>query len=250
MINQELSWETFPESLPTSQNERLLHELEETNRSLLKIIQELEENPPVWKAACSSINDFFHRYTKLLFALLNLIATFLWLSMLIYFTIWYLSHFRDDKDRHSQICDNFSLWPYISCIGAKQLPVFRGICITMAILISLSFLILCYIGNQITPGIWFRRLSTLSAVISSCALVALSFEPVDSAPTAHLVCTSIQIFAMGNAKIFDWISNIVIRRSFRNRIGNNQRIRPLEVSRWLKISVAAFGTGLLYASIA
>jgi hypothetical protein len=236
--------ETFGESLPARESERLLRELQGTNKALLNVIKRLEERGTGQRSTYSIIQQFLLRHSKLLLATPNLTATFLWLGMLLYFVIWYLGLPRDHKGQHPKIRDNVSLWPYISCIGEKQLALFRGVCITMAILISTSFVLLCQLGNPIALGIWLRRMSTLFAVLSSCALIALSFQSVDSAPKAHLVATSIQIFAMGNTKFFDWLSNAFIRKALRERIGAFRRVRPLEVSRWLKTCVAAFAAGM------
>ena len=233
-----------PPPPPTaSESDRLIQELEENNKALLRKIEQLEKSESLWKPAFAATTTCTQRHINLLFALPNLIATSLWLLMLLYFVIWYLGLPRDDAGRSPQICESFSLWPYISCIGAMRLSFFRGVCVTMALLISTSFLLLCYLSAQISSAIWLRRLAAFFAIVSSSALIALSFEPIDSAPTTHLVSTSIQIFAMGNTKFFDWISNSVIRRSFRGRIGAAYRIRPLEVSRWLKTTVAAFAAG-------
>jgi Na+/H+ antiporter NhaD/arsenite permease-like protein len=236
--------ETLADPILISETERLLQELQDTNRTLLNVIQRLEDNQPLSKSIHLAIKKLLHHYAKWLLALPNLVATFVWLSMLLYFTGWYLSLPRDEKGRHPQICESFSLWPYISCIGEKKPSVFRGVCITMAVLISISFLLFCHLSSQIAPGLWLRRTAALFAVISSCALITLSFKSIDSAPKVHLVATTIQIFSMGNTKFFDWLSNAVVRKSFRNRIGAFRRVRPLEVARWLKSCVAAFAAGM------
>lgn len=235
--------EPFARPLLTDENEDLLRQLQETNKRLLKEIQRLEDSKSLWQWIHANTKAFLHHYGNWFLALPNLIATFLWLSMLLYFTGWYLSLPRDDEDQHPQICKSFSLWPYISCVGGRRPLVFRIVCTAMAVLISTSFLSLCCLSNQIKHGHWLRMTATLFAVVSSCALIALSFQPVDSAPTAHLVATSIQIFAMGNTKFFDWLSNSMVRRAFKRRVGNIRRVRPLEVSRWLKTCVAAFAAG-------
>jgi hypothetical protein len=236
--------ETLADSISTSETERLLQELRDTNTTLLSVIQRLEDHQPLSKSIHLAIRKFLYHYAKWLLALPNLVATLIWLSMLLYFTGWYLHLPRDEKGRHPQICESFSLWPYISCIGAKKLPVFRGVCITMAVLISISFLLLCHLSSQIVPGLWLRRTAALFAIISSCALISLSFASIDSDPKVHLVATTIQIFSMGNTKFFDWLSNAFVRRSFRRRIGAFRRVRPLEVARWLKTCVAAFAAGM------
>ena len=248
MIPLSPSTESFAVSIPTSETESLLHklhELQETNKTLRTIIQCLEKNQPVWKAIYLAIGRFLNRHIKWILALPNLIATFFWLSMLIYFMVWYLVLPLDEKDRHPKICESFSLWPYISCIGEKRLPVFRAVCITMAVLITTSFVLVCHLGRRIAPGLWLKRAAAFFAILSSAALVTLSFKSIDEAPTAHLVSTSVQIFAMGNTKFFDWMSNSMVRKAFRGRIGAGRRIRPLEVSRWLKTCVAAFAAGKL-----
>lgn len=243
MISPHPSLESFAVSLPPNETERLLHELQETNKELLDKIQRLEESQPLWKSIYVSIKGFLRRHSRRLLAMPNLLATFSWLSMLVYYTCWYLTLARDEKGRHPQICQSFSLWPYISCIGEKKPTVFRVVCITMAILISTSFLLLCRLGSPIAPGLWLRRAAAFFAIVSSCALVTLSFFAVDEAPTAHLAATSVQIFAMGNTKFFDWMANSVIRRGFKGKIGAGRRVRPLEVARWLKTCVAAFAAG-------
>lgn len=238
------SEESFAEFLPMSENEKLFRELQETNKTLLSVIQRLEERQqPAHRSLSSSIKRFFHKNAQWLLALPNLLATFIWLAMLLYFTGWYLSLTRDSQGRHPQICEAFSLWPYISCIGEKQPQIFRGVCISMAILITTSFLLLCHISKPVTPGLWLKRAAAFFAIVSSCALITLSMKSIDEAPTAHLVATTIQIFAMGNTKFFDWLSNAMLRKHFRKQIGSQRRVRPLEVSRWLKTCVAAFAAG-------
>ncbi|KAH7414285.1 hypothetical protein DE146DRAFT_639834 [Phaeosphaeria sp. MPI-PUGE-AT-0046c] len=233
-----------PEPLATPlsyyESQRLIRQLQETNQALLDVIQSLENKKSLWRCIYSHTKRFLHSYANWLRALPNLVATFLWLSMLLYFTAWYLTLPQNDKGQHPQICKSFSLWPYISCIGERRPAAFRAVCTAMALLITFSFLTLCRLSNQIQHGRWLRATAAFFAVVSSCALITLSFLPVDQAPKAHLVATSTQIFAMGNTKFFDWLSNSRVRRGFRTRVGSHRRVRALEVSRWLKTCVAAF----------
>jgi hypothetical protein len=167
--------------------------------------------------------------------------------MLLYFTLWYTTQPRNPPPDNPSSppslpkpCHAFSLWPYISCVGQHEELVFRGICISMALLISFSFILLYHLSRPIKEGKWFRRGSTAFALVSSVALVALTYQLIDESPMPHLVTTSGQIFTMFLCKCLDWASNLAIRRAWRRRMGENVRIRPLEVSRWAKIAVAAF----------
>lgn len=234
------------EPLSIDETQRLLHEvseLERANKALRQIIQRLEQNDSTFKTIYLCLKDFLRHHANALLALPNLLATVLWLAMLAYFLAWYITRPLNEKGQYPQICANFSLWPYISCIGEKKLAIFQGVCIAMAALVIISFVLLCYLGNSITPGRWMRRTSMTCALVSSSSLIALSFMTVDTAPRKHLAATSLSIFSMGATKFFDWISNILVRRRFKRRIGGTCRVRPLEVSRWLKTCVAAFAMG-------
>lgn len=205
----------------------------------------------LWKRSFSSASKFSRRHIRLLRAVPNTLAAILWTTMLLYFTVWYTTQPRisppDNPSSPPSIpkpCHAFSLWPYISCVGQHEELVFRGVCISMALLISFSFILLYHLTRPIKEGKWLRRGSTGFALVSSVALVALTYQLIDESPLPHLVTTSGQIFTMFLCKCFDWGSNLMVRRAWRRRMGGNHRIRPLEVSRWAKIAVAAFTIGI------
>ncbi|KAH7067900.1 hypothetical protein FB567DRAFT_252941 [Paraphoma chrysanthemicola] len=197
----------------------------------------------------TTFSPWTQRHIRLLRALPGLVATALWLIMLLYFAIWYTTQTKVPSPipPHGltipKPCHSFSLWPYVSCIGQHQYQAFRGVCISMALLISYSCILLTYKSEPIEPGQWARRISALFAVISSVALIAVSYEGIDEMPLAHLITASGQIFSMFICKCFDWAGNLAVRRAWGRRMGKKSRVRVLEVTRWWKIGVGAFCIG-------
>jgi hypothetical protein len=77
------SEDTLTYSISTSETERLLQELQDTNKTLLNVIQRLEDNQPVSRSVHLAIKRLLHQYAKCILGRPNLVATFAWLSMLL-----------------------------------------------------------------------------------------------------------------------------------------------------------------------
>jgi len=198
------------------------------------------------------IDAWTARHIRPLRAVPNTLATVLWTVMLLYFSIWYTTRKKvpSATPPHAftlpKPCHAFSLWPYISCVGQHEKLVFRGVCIAMALLIGFSFIQLTRLTAPIKTGRKLRLISTAFAIISSIALVALTYELIDEMPLPHLITASGQIFAMFVCKCFDWAWNLVVRRAWARKMGRWRRVRALEVSRWCKIGVAAWIIGMFF----
>lgn len=107
---------------------------------------------------------------------------------------------------------SYSVWPYISCIGAVRLAAFQTFACIIAPLVITAFGLDLWLGRVILPGRWLRVTKFALAVISDGFLIALSFESVNSHSHLHLIFTSIQIWCMGAAKIVDDILNHTMRK--------------------------------------
>ncbi|KAF2826664.1 hypothetical protein CC86DRAFT_405929 [Ophiobolus disseminans] len=194
------------------------------------------------------IDTWTQSHVRPLRAIPNTLATVLWTTMLLYFASWYTTRKKVPTGPEAKLalpkpCHAFSLWPYISCVGQHEKLVFRGVCIAMALLISFSFIQLTRLTAPIKTGRRLRFTSTAFAILSSVALVALTYELIDEMPLPHLITASGQIFAMFVCKCFDWGWNMAVRRAWARKMGRWRRVRALEVSRWCKIGVAAFSVG-------
>tara|TARA_R110002003_G_scaffold219_9_gene16525 strand:+ start:2951 stop:3865 length:915 start_codon:yes stop_codon:yes gene_type:complete len=178
-----------------------------------------------------------------------MLAATLWLIMLLYFAIWYTMQPKapfpipPHRPTIPKPCHSFSLWPHVSCIGQHQYRVFRGVCISMALLIAFSFILLAHKSEVIEPGRWLRRIGAYFAVVSCVALIAVSYEGIDEMPLAHLITASGQIFSMFVCNCFHWSANLLVSNSWGRRVGRNRRIRVLEVSRWFKVAIGVFSFG-------
>jgi hypothetical protein len=140
------------------------------------------------------------------------LAGTLWLTMMVYFLIYYETLPRNSDGQLPRIGASYSTFPYISCIGAVRLGYFRGFACVVAVFVTLSFFLDFWVGRNVVPGRWFRRLKFFFGTISSIFLVLLSFESVNSANHLHLIFTSVQIWCMGAAKLSDYFLSYRTRR--------------------------------------
>jgi hypothetical protein len=194
-----------------------------TNKLLQDIIDRLP--PP---ETPSAVWAWLKQHRRIISIMPSILAVIIWFLMLIYFLIYYLNLTRDSQGNLPRISSEYSNWPYISCIGANQLSVFRACCFSVSILVTTTFATLWYLGCHIDVGSRFRLGTFILVFISDLFLILLSFASINSSTKLHLIFTSIQIFAMANGKGSDFMMNYLMRQWLRRKLGSNRLLpRPL-----------------------
>lgn len=122
----------------------------------------------------NSTLDFLHQHRNTLRAAPAALASTLWLTMMVYFFVYYTTVLNKVDGHFPRIGPSYSVWPYISCVGAVRLKAFQGFAIVVATLVITSFALDIWLGRHIKPGRWLRVVKLGLAVISDSFLVALS----------------------------------------------------------------------------
>jgi hypothetical protein len=196
-----------------------------TNKLLQDILDRL---PPPETPSAAWAWAWLKQYKRIISVIPPILAVIVWLMMLVYFLIYYLSLTRDAQGNLPRISPEYSTWPYISCIGANQLSVFRACCISVSILVTTTFTTLWYLGHDIDIGSRFRLGTFILVFISDLFLILLSFASINSGTRLHLIFTSIQIFAVAFGKGSDFMMNYLMRRWLRRELGFKRLLpRPL-----------------------
>ena len=210
-----------------------------TNKLLRDIYERL---PPPKKP--SILRTWLRRYRRFVLALPPILAVTIWLCMLTYFLIYYLTLPRTANGQRPRISSAYSTWPYISCIGANRLPVFRACCTTVSFLLTTTFASLWYLGRRINVGSRFRLGTLVLVSLSDLFLILLSFASINSSGRIHLVFTSIQIFAMAFGKGSDYMMNRLMRAWLAKKLGSKRLLPfPLIRARWAKLIIGTLATG-------
>lgn len=137
------------------------------------------------------------------------LAALCWLTMLIYFMVYYLTLPRYDGIL-PRMNRSYATIPYVSSIGEELVTAFRGFSITVALCNIAAFSLDVYLCRRIIPARSWRYAKTGSAWISSIFLVLLSFYGVEENTNLHLAFTSISIIATGVTRFCDWIQTRIL----------------------------------------
>lgn len=132
--------------------------------------------------------------------------------MLSLFLYIYLSLPTDPKTgSRKRISPQYSLWPFVSCIGSTKLAVFRGLSTAIVICSLTAVLLLFYLNHKVKPGYWLRRLQVLITATANAFLIWLVFASEDNATHLHLYIISVRLLLMFTGKCTSWLVALAMR---------------------------------------
>jgi hypothetical protein len=112
--------------------------------------------------------------------------------MLSLFLYIYLSLPMDpETGTRRRISPQYSMWPFISCVGSTKLAVFRALSFAIVFCSILAVLLSFWLKYRMGPGYWLLRLQLLQTLAANAFLIWLVFASEDSATHLHLYIVSL-----------------------------------------------------------
>ncbi len=135
------------------------------------------------------------------------------LLMLIYFLDLYLSLPRKD-DQLPQISPQYSIWPYISCMGSLNPVAFEVFSFIITFFFIATFSIDLYFSWIDQPGYWVRRIRVVLSMLWGVIYIWLSFASKDVSSHVHLYLVSIKAIACIAIKALSWLIGHLERKEY------------------------------------
>jgi hypothetical protein len=135
--------------------------------------------------------------------------------MLSIFLYIYLSLPMDPKTgTRRRISPQYSMWPFISCVGSTTLTVFRALSFAIVICSLTATSLLFYLNCKVKPGYWLRRLQLLQTLTANAFLIWLVFASEDNATHLHLYIVSLRLLFLFGAKCTAWLVAFAMRTAY------------------------------------
>ena len=116
------------------------------------------------------------------------------LLMLIYFLDLFLSEPR--KNGHLlRISDQYSLWPYISCMGSLDLVAFKIFSFIISFSFISTFFLEAYLMRNTQPGHWMRNIRALLSLLWGALNIWIAFASIHVSTHTHLYLVSVKLIA-------------------------------------------------------
>ena len=162
-----------------------------------------------------AINGWIARHKLFLGCLLPLFSVLFELTMLSIFLYIYLSLPVDPKTGiRRRISPQYSMWPFISCVGSTALTVFRALSFAIVVCSITATALLFYLNYKVKPGYWLRRLQLLQTLTANAFLIWLVFASEDSATHLHLYIVSLRLLFLFGAKCTAWLVAFAMRIAY------------------------------------
>ena len=116
------------------------------------------------------------------------------LLMLVYFLDLFLSEPRKNGNL-PRISDQYSLWPYISCMGSLDLVAFKIFSFVISFFFISAFSLDAYLMRNTQPGYWMRNIRAPLSILWGALNIWVAFESVHVATHVHLYLVSVKLIA-------------------------------------------------------
>lgn len=148
-------------------------------------------------------------------ALLPLFSVLFELTMLSLFLYIYLSLPMDPvTGTRQRISPQYSIWPFISCVGSTKLAVFRALSFAIVVCSLMAVSLLFYLNHNVEPGYWLRRLLLLITTTANAFLIWLVFASEDNKTHLHLYIVAIRLLLLFAAKCTAWLIAYAMRVAY------------------------------------
>ena len=135
--------------------------------------------------------------------------------MLSIFLYIYLSLPLDPKTRtRRRISPQYSMWPFISCVGSTTLTVFRALSFAIVICSITAATLLFYFNYKVGPGYWLRQLQLLQTLTANAFLIWLVFASENNTTHLHRYIVSLRLLFLFGAKCTAWLVAFAMRTAY------------------------------------
>ena len=155
------------------------------------------------------------RHKLFLGCLLPLFSVLFEVTMLSLFLYMYLSLPMDPQTgTRRRISPQYSMWPFVSCVGSAKLEVFQGLSFAIVFCSITALFLLFYLNYRVEPGYWLRRLQLLQTLAANGLLIWLVFASEDNATHLHLYVVSLRLLLLFGAKCTSWLTAYAMRMAY------------------------------------
>lgn len=148
--------------------------------------------------------------------LLPITAALLETTLLLFLFAFYYTLPADPEtgERPPRIANLYSVFPFISCIGSKRLPVYQGLTMCVVLFNFTSACISLYRGRDEVIGWQSRRTTWLVSVVSGGLAIWVVFAAANPDRHLHLTVTAAKALSIFCIKTSGWITDHLQRRKY------------------------------------
>jgi hypothetical protein len=158
--------------------------------------------------------SFLERHRLALGTCLPIFYAITQLLMLVYFLDLYLALPRKISSQLPRISPQYSIWPYISCVGALNLTAFKIFAILIASLFCATFIFDLFISLHTRPAYWLRRILILVTLVWSALFIWLVFASKDVTSHVHLYIVSVKVITSLAIKTMSYFTGRQMRKYY------------------------------------
>ena len=181
----------------------------------------MKERATTWNASHGGSIDYspleasyFTRHRLAFGACVPILYAIAELLMLIYFLDLYLSLPRGNSDKIPQISLQYSIWPYISCMGSLNLVAFKAFSFIISFFFIATFSVDLYFSWNNQPGYWLRRTRVVMSLLWGALFIWLAFASKNVSSHVHLYLVSIKAIACITIKTMTWLIGHLERKEY------------------------------------